>query len=144
MRISPAPCAKSSASGSAKVSHARRHGHLGEAAEHAERGDAVAGLEARAGGALRTTPADLAARDERQRRLDLVLPARLQQLGEGDARGAHVDHHALARRHRMRGLGLRDVDELERRVGARQVRDLDRAHGRAARYRFAHHRVSTP
>ena len=31
----------------------------------------------------------------------------------------------------MRGLGLRDVDELERRVGARQVGDLDGAHGRA-------------
>ena len=40
--------------------------------------------------------------------------------------------------------GSGDVDELERRVGARQVRDLDGAHGRAARYRFAHHRVSTP
>ena len=108
----------------------RRDGHLGEAAEHAERGDAVARREPRA---VRRTAHDaghLAARHERQRRLELVLPARLQHLGEGDARGAHVDEHALAGRHRMGGLGLGDVDELERRLGARQVLDLDRAHGR--------------
>ena len=84
----------------------RRDRHLGEAAEHAEGGDAIAGRTAAPSGALRTTPADLAARHERQRRLELVLAAGLQHLGERDAGGVDVDHDAAARCQRMRRLGL--------------------------------------
>ena len=64
-------------------------------------------------GAVRRAPhdaRDLAARHERQVRLDLVLPARLQHLGERDAGGVDVDHDALAVR-------LRHVCELQRRPG---------------------------
>ena len=78
-------------SGSGKVRYVGRDGDLGEAAEHAERGDPVARLD---GGALRRAAddaADLAAGDERQRRLDLVLAAGLQHLGERDAGGVDVD-----------------------------------------------------
>ena len=103
------------------------------------------GANAAPSGALRTTPADLAARHERQRRLELVLAARLQHLGERRRR-----RRGRRRRTPSPGVsmceasGSGDVDELERRVGAGQLGDLDGAHGRAARYRFAHHRVSTP
>ncbi len=52
----------------------------------------------------------------------------LQQLGERDPRGVHVDNHALARTQHVRGLGLGEIDQLERAVGAGQVDDLDRFH----------------
>ena len=72
-----------------------RDGDLGEAAEHAARGDAVAGRDRRAVGRAAHDAADLAAGHERQRRLELVLAARLQHLGERHARGVDVDDHAL-------------------------------------------------
>ena len=91
MRIRLAPWAKSSASGSAKVKYSGATGDLGEAAERAEGGDAVAGLDRRAVGGAAHDAGDLAAGHERQRRFDLVLPARLQHLREGHAGGVDVD-----------------------------------------------------
>ena len=98
-----------------------RQRDLGEPAEHAERGHAVALAHRRA---LRRAPhdaRDLAARHERQVRLDLVLAARLQHLGERDAGGVDVDHDALAVR-------LRHFCELQR-LRAAELDDLDRPHG---------------
>ena len=99
-----------------------RERELGEAAEHAERRHAVALADR---GALRRPPHDarhLAAGHERQVRLDLVEPARLQHLGERDARGADLDDDAVAVR-------LRQLCELQR-LGAAELDDLDRPHGR--------------
>ncbi len=55
-----------------------RHGRLGEAAEPAERGHAVARLHLRSLGGAAHDAGDLAAGHERQRRFELVLAARLQ------------------------------------------------------------------
>ena len=71
--------------------------HLGEPAEHAERGHPVARRDRRAVGRGADHAADLAAGHERQRRLELVLAARLQHLRERHAGGVDVDHHAAAR-----------------------------------------------
>ena len=64
-------------------------------------------------GALRTIPANLAAGHERQRRFELILTASLQQLREGHPRGVHLDDDASSGSERMRGLGLRQLDELQ-------------------------------
>ena len=52
---------------------------------------------------------DLAARHERQRRFELVLPAGLEQLGERDARGADVDHDALGVGQEVLWAGIREL-----------------------------------
>ena len=83
-----------------------RDGDLGEAAEHAERRHPVAGLHAGALGRAAHDAGDLAARDERQRRLDLVLAARLQDLGERHAGRADVDDDAFGVGHRVGGARL--------------------------------------
>ena len=94
--------------------------------------------------ALRTTPATSLPGTKGSGGLSWYSPRDCSTSGKATPAARTSTSDALARRHRMRGLGLGDVDELERRLGSRQVLDLDRAHGRAARYRFAHHRVSTP
>ena len=63
-----APWAKSSASGRGKVRNVRRDGGLGEAAEHAERGHAVALGRPGAVGRRSHDAGHLAAGHERQRR----------------------------------------------------------------------------
>ena len=108
-----------SGSGNVKCGGATRD--LGEPAEHAERGDPVAFAH---GGVVRCAlddARDLAAGHERQVRLDLVEPARLQHLGERDAGGVDVDHDALAVR-------LRHFRELQR-LRAAELDDLNRPHG---------------
>jgi hypothetical protein len=76
-----------------------------------------------------TVPGDLAARDERERRLDLVLAAGLQDLGEAHARGVDLDDDARARGEQVGGLGLRDVGEAQGAPRAGEVDDLEGAHG---------------
>jgi len=98
------------------------------AAEQAEGGHAVALPHRRPVRRAAHHAADLAAGHEGQRRLDLVLAARLQQLGEGDAGRVHVDHHALALGEHVRGVRLGDVADLQRLLGPFEVDDLHRAH----------------
>ena len=82
-------------------------------------------------GALRTTPPTSLPGHERQRRLELVLAARLQDLGERHAGGVHVDDHRRSPGASMCArLGLGQVDELQRAVGPAQLGDLDGAHAR--------------
>ena len=95
----------------------RCDGNLGEAAERAERGDAIPRLDRRAVGSRAHDPRDLAAGDERQRRFHLVLAARLQELGERHPRRVHVDENARAGREHVRGLGLVELDELQPGLG---------------------------
>ncbi len=112
----------------------RCDGRLGEAAERAERSHALAGLDRRALRGAEHHASDLAARNERQRRFHLVLPARLQQLREGHASRVHLDHHAGPRRQHVRGLGLRQLHERERAVWAGLLDDLDRSHRHGSIY----------
>ena len=91
--------------------------HLGERAEHAEGGHAVPGREPGPVGRRTHHAADLAAGDERQLGLDLVLAAGLKDLRERHARGMHVDDYSGARGEHVRGLGLGHVGELQGRVG---------------------------
>ena len=114
--------------GQLEAEECRRHRDLRPAAEHAERGDAVAGLDLCALRRLADHPADLAARRERKLGLDLVLAAGLEQLGERHAGGVDVDDHALAGGRGVVGLGLGDVDQLQRRFGAGELDDLDGLH----------------
>ena len=111
----------------------RRHRGLGEAAERTERRHAIADLEIRSpaapGGDAAYDAGDLAAGHERQRRFDLIFAASLQQLGERDPRGVHLDDDAPVRTQHMGGLGLWQVDQLECAVGAGEVDDLDSFHG---------------
>ena len=65
---------------------------------------------------------DLRAGDEREGWLDLVEPASLQHLGEGDAGRADADQHLVGA-----GLGLGDVDDLDRRRPVERG-DLNGAH----------------
>jgi hypothetical protein len=82
--------------------------HLGEATQPGQRGHPVARRQPRPLGCRADHAGDLAAGDERGRRLDLVLAAAEQRVGEGDARRDHVhDHPAVAG-------GLRDVADLDR------------------------------
>ena len=106
-----------------------RGDHFGKPAQPAERGHAVAGRDRGAVGRRADDAADLAAGDERQRRLELILAAGLQHLGERHAGGVDVDQHAASRRQHRRRLGLGRVDELQRFVGTAQLRDLDRSQG---------------
>ena len=70
----------------------RRHGHLGEAAEHAERGDAVARREPRApSGALRTIPATSLPGTNGSGGLSWYSPRVCRTSGNDDAGGVHVD-----------------------------------------------------
>ena len=108
----------------------RRHGDLSEGAEHAEGSHAIARLHRGARGCAAHDPRHLAARDERQRRLELILAPRLQQLGERDPGGAHVNNDPLTGREHVRLLGLGNVRELERTLGPIQVDYLQGAHGR--------------
>ena len=103
----------------------RRHGLLREGAEHAKSRDAVALGDSGALGRAQDDAADLAAGHERKRRLDLVLAAGLQDLGEGDSGDADVDDNALARGHHVRRLGVGKVGELQRGVGPGELGDLD-------------------
>ena len=127
MRISPAPWAKSSA-GAREGEELGRDRHLREAAERAEAGHAIARFELRSGRRAADDPGNLAAGHEGQRRFQLVLPARLQHLGERHAGGVDVDHDAGARREHVRGLGLVQLDQLQRAVGAGLGDDLDGFH----------------
>ena len=74
-----------------------RGDHLGKPAQPAERGHPVAGRDRGAVGRRADDAADLAAGDERQRRLELILAAGLQHLGERHAGGVDVDQHAASR-----------------------------------------------
>jgi hypothetical protein len=108
-----------------------RHRDLGKAADHAERGDAVAGREGGRVGRRADDPADLAAGDERQRWLDLILAARLEHLGERDSSGLYVDHNPCAGTHHVARFGVGEVRELQRRGRAGQLGDLKGAHPRS-------------
>ena len=106
-------------------------GRLGEAAERAERRDAVAGLTAAPAGASRTIARDLAAGHERQRRFELVLAAGLQHLRKGHAGGVHVDdtpapgvRDARARARAPRRARARYRGRSARRSGRRARRGL--------------------
>jgi hypothetical protein len=126
LRISAAPCAKSSASGSGKV---RKAGATATSAQHREGGDAIAGLDVGAGRRAAHDSRDLAAGDERQWRSDLVEAARLQQLGERDAGRVDVDDDALlAAGEEVLRRRLRQLGELQRAARAAQLGDLKRLH----------------
>ena len=94
----------------------------GEPAEHRHRGHPVAGGEAGAVRGLAHRARDLAAEQEGQVGLHLVLAAAEQQVGEDDAGRLHVDEHlAVADR------GLVDLGDLDR-VRPVEPDDLYRAH----------------
>ncbi len=101
----------------------------GEATGHAERRDSVTGFQRCAVGDLLHHPGHLAARDERQRRLELVLAPGLKDLRKRDPGGLHLNHDPLPGREHMRRLGIRQIDELQRTRRPRQLRDLHGAHG---------------
>ena len=105
-----------------------RNGRLGEAADGAEGRHTLAGLDLRACGSAAHDPGHLAAGDEGQGRFHLILAARLQELGEGDAGALDVDDDALAGREHVRGLGLGHLDQRERAVGTALLHDLDGPH----------------
>ena len=106
------------------------HRRLGEAAEYAEGRHPLTHLDLRAGRSAAHDPRHLAPGHERQRRFQLVLPARLQQLREGHAGGVHLDDHARPRREHVRGLGLGQLDQGQGAVGTGLIDDLDGSHGR--------------
>jgi hypothetical protein len=100
----------------------RRDGDVGEAARERHRGDPVARGEAAAVGRAAHDAGHLAAGDERRVELHLVLAARHEQVGERDARGVHVDDHAVLAGDRVLGPRLGDVDERD---GVWAVEGLD-------------------
>jgi len=114
--------------GDAEGRHRRHARHLGVgAAERRQRGDAIAGREARLRRSLADDAGQLAAERERRIELELVLAARLKQLGEGDASRLDVDEQVAVAR-----LRLVDLDQPDgRRAG--QLGDLDGPHERTAR-----------
>ena len=146
MRISAGALGEVELVGQREGQELGRDGDLGEAAEHAERGDAVARRDSRA----------LAARCARRRRprcpgrtaasrLDLVLAARLQHLGERDAGG-------VRRRRPRRSPGvsgcaasrLRDVDELQGASGPVSSVICEGAHAARPLYRSLRSRYVRP
>ena len=92
----------------------RRHDRLGEAAERAEGGDTIAGLDLRARRRAFTMPPTSLPGTKGSGGLDLVLAAGLEHLRKGDARRVHLHEHTLARRERMGLLGLGHVDQRQR------------------------------
>src|SRR5262249_3885164 len=104
---------------------------LGEAPLTAECRHAIARLDAGVVGRFADHAGYFAAGNERQRGFVLILAARLEELRERDASGTDVDHHAAPRGHRMRRLGLWDVDKRQRRLRPGQLGDLDRPHAAA-------------
>jgi hypothetical protein len=117
--------------GSGPKRHAVRNGkhgvplhrdHLGEPAEPRERGHPVTHPDVRVAGRGPHDPRHLRPGHERQLRLDLVEPPRLQDLGKRNPGRVHVDHDLLAVR-------LRLVDVVEpNRTRPVQGDDLYRAH----------------
>jgi hypothetical protein len=87
---------------------------LGEAAEHAHRRDLVALLQVAVVGRALDGARHLGARDEGEGRLELVLAAALEDLGERDPGGLDRDRYdAPVGGEHVLGLRLVEVDELE-------------------------------
>jgi hypothetical protein len=99
-------------------------GAVGEAAE-GKRHDALARLESGTVGCRRDRAGHLRAQREGKVRLDLILPAGEQEIGEGEAAGVHVDHHTLAQ------VRLRRVLDHGHAVGSGELFDLQGAHAGA-------------
>jgi hypothetical protein len=108
----------------------RCDGHLGEAAERAECRHPVARRHRRAVGCAAHDPRDLAPLHERKGRLELVLAASLQDLGERHAGGVDVHDDARSRREHMRRLRLGELRGRQRPVRSLEVLDPHRSHGR--------------
>ncbi len=109
MKTIAAPCSYEMLSGIGNVRSTWRDGLLGEPAEQAQRGDAVARREAGAVRSADDLAGDLGARRERQVGLELVEPAALEHLGERDAGRAYADEHLVGG-----GFGAGELDELDR------------------------------
>jgi hypothetical protein len=75
-------------------------------------------------------PRDLAAGDEGQVRLVLVLATGLQELREGHPGSVDVNDNALTWREQVGRVGLGAVDHAKRAVWPVQVGDLDCLQGR--------------
>ena len=85
-------------------------------------------LTAAPAGALRTTPPTSLPGTYGSGGFIWYCPRRLQQLGKGHAGDVDVDDDALARRERCDVLGLGQLDERERAVGAGLRDYLDSSH----------------
>jgi hypothetical protein len=96
---------------------------LGEATQQVQRRDAVARRELRCLGRGDDLTGHLGPGDEGQVGLHLVLPAALQDLGEGDARRVDADQDLVAD-----GGGLGDLDQLDL-LGTVERGDVYGTHG---------------
>ena len=80
-------------------------------------------------GALRTVPATSLPGTNGSGGLIWYSPRVWSTSGNETPGGVHVDHDAAPRRERMRRLGLGEIRLGQGRLGAREVDDLNRAHG---------------